>query len=104
MRPHHVFYGQLEGGDLSDDLIVSFHLVHTLRQVLETHTQTNEYHKFKLMIDINTHYTHTYSHGIKSCAEVVLIRGVSGVLHQLLQAQTHKLLSKNINMHAATHK
>lgn len=30
MWPHHVFYGQLEGGDLSDDLVVSLHLVHTL--------------------------------------------------------------------------
>ncbi len=42
MWPHHVLYGQLKGGDLSDDLIVSLHLVHTLRQVLETHTQTND--------------------------------------------------------------
>ena len=38
---HHVIYRQLEGGDLSDDVIVSFHLVHALSQVLgHTHTHT----------------------------------------------------------------
>lgn len=41
MKTHHVFYGQLEGRDLPDDLIVSLHLVHTLRQVLETNTHTH---------------------------------------------------------------
>lgn len=34
-EPHHVFDGQLERGDLPDDLVVSLHLVHTLRQVLQ---------------------------------------------------------------------
>ena len=39
---HHVIYRQLEGGDLSDDVIVSFHLVHALSQVLgHTHTHTH---------------------------------------------------------------
>lgn len=35
LEPHHVLDGQLERGDLPDDLVVSLHLVHALRQVLQ---------------------------------------------------------------------
>lgn len=50
----------------------------------------------------------TYSHGIESCAEVLLISRVSGVLHQLLQAQTDKKYRLTVKIvhawvNAATH-
>lgn len=36
---HHVLDGQLEGGDLSDDLVVPLDFVHALRQVLQPGAQ-----------------------------------------------------------------
>lgn len=78
--PHQVFYGELEGGDLFDDLVVPLHLVDTLGQILETQDGSADSNKVSMHSE-----THTYSHGIEGDAKVLLVLQVGGVLDQLLE-------------------